>query len=299
MWKGIAVLAGTAGVIVLGILGLARITIPDDPSFSEGFTEASLGSDGVLDFVPTAIGGELEVTGAREGTLTLSRGFQGPGYGLGDDTGRIFFEADPLSIAQMYYGDLTFFTDPEDCMFTPGRLNEEIGVAAVALECVDLADIRDKGMVSVKGYAALPADMVVERDLPETGGTVTVGDEIWEIVDPVLIIGPAGPAIARESGEVGMLLQADVHTGSIFFALLDDQSLQARSVHYEDETGQTRTVELSPNACSVATEDVAVINPQAEIVELTFDCAPVEVGGLGSVPIEGTVLFERIYYIEP
>lgn len=292
MWKGIAVLAAATGIIVLGILGLAQLTIPDDPAFSEGFTEASLASDGVLDYVPTAIGGEMEVTGAREGTLTLSRGFQGPGYGLGDDTGRIFFEADPLSIAQMYYGDLTFFTDPEDCVFTPGRLNEEIGVAAVAIECVDLADIRDKGMVSVKGYAALPADMVLERDLPETGGTVTVGTETWEIVDPMLIV---GLQVFGDSDQPGMsLAPPDLAQRDLFFSFTDDHRLQLQSVIYGEEV-----VEVSPSECTVSTEDLAVVNPQASIVELDFLCEGIEIPGLGTVPIEGNVVFDRIYYFEP
>jgi hypothetical protein len=69
IWNGLGVLLGSAGVIVAGVVGLVWL-VPDDPAFSEGFGDASEGSDGNIDFVPTAIGEELQVTGAREGSIT-------------------------------------------------------------------------------------------------------------------------------------------------------------------------------------------------------------------------------------
>ena len=112
IWKGLAVLPGVAGVVVLGVQALALITVPDEPSFAEALDDAGVGDDGSVPFVPTAIGGESVVTGAREGTITLEQQVDGPTFGLGSGDAWVFFESGPLVISQMSYDGLAFFPDP-------------------------------------------------------------------------------------------------------------------------------------------------------------------------------------------
>lgn len=51
--KGIGALVGAAALVVLGVLGVARLTVPDEPTFAEDFEEAAETPE---DFVPSAIG---------------------------------------------------------------------------------------------------------------------------------------------------------------------------------------------------------------------------------------------------
>jgi len=301
MWKPIALLTGVAAAIVLATVGLARITLPD----LDTEAEAPAAGEDLGEFMPTQVGGELTVTGAREGTIVLERQVDGPSYGLGNDQARIFFDSNPPSINQMSYDGLQFFLDPEDCTFTPGQHNQEIGLAVAIIDCPALEDVRGNGTITMTGYVAAPADLVLELDLPETGGTIMVGDETWEIASgpdssPLLFIGPGGPGGAVfQQGEIGLFLQVadgpDLGHRSLFFGY-DGESdrLTLQSINLRGAT-----VEISPSACDVETELLVQINPQASIEELTFSCDPIGVAGMGSVPISGTVVFEKVYYFEP
>ncbi|HEX6300638.1 MAG TPA: hypothetical protein VF148_09270 [Acidimicrobiia bacterium] len=288
IWKGLGVLLGSGGLIVAGVVGLALWLVPDEPAFSEGFAEASETSDGTLDFVPTAIGGELEVSGAREGSITLERNVDGPSYGLGDERTRIFFEPNPLTITQMSYDGLAFFPEPDDCAFTAGENNEEIGVAAARVVCPDLVDIRDNGTISLQGYVALPSDMIVERDLPEIGGTVTVGEETWEMAEANLGIYP--PSHFGASPEPVFLdMWTGDHLRGISFEM--DRETEALSLAqvYRPE-GQS---DVPVGACSISTEFLVQVNPNNSIHRLDFACDSVAVRGMGKVPITGSVVFYK------
>lgn len=290
-WKRLVVF-GLAGVVVIGaVVALARIIIPDEPDFAEGLEDATENPEGTLEFTPSAIGGELQVSGARDGTITLERNISGPSYGLGDAETRIFFEPDPLQITQMSYDGLAFFPEPEDCEFTEGEHNEEAGLAAVRVSCPELVDIRDNGSLTVEGHLALPADMVMELDRPATGGTVTVGETDWELSrDPFLFIGPSDddPTMSVHSDDV------DATLGLHFVYDTQSDSLSLAAISYGDRPMS----DVSPGACSIGTEQVAVINPQSSIHEMTLRCDSVDVPELGSLPVEGTVVFEKVIFVE-
>lgn len=297
--KSLGALGLAAALIVLGVVGLARITIPDEPTFSEGLEEVRADEDGSLDFIPTAIGGELEVTGAREGTITLEGTADGPTYGLGNSKTTIFFETDPLTISQMSHDGLAFFPEPDACEFTERGHNEELGVAAMQVSCPELVDIRDNGTISLEGYVSLPADMVLELDLPDTGGTVTVGDVTFEPEDPFLFIGPTF------EGGGGMK-----ETGLNLFNPLagpDDEDLAGVYFSYDRAT-DTLTLsrvslrgglaEISGGECETEDEQLAVVNPQTSIWELTFSCDSVDVSSQGALPVEGTVVYHKSFFAE-
>src|SRR5690606_39887980 len=85
-----------------------------------------------------------------------------------------------LVIRQFAFDGLEFFPDDGECTITPGPANADAGVAAVAIDCPDVRDIRDKATITVAGVAALPAAMVM-TDVPPVGGEVRVGRSVWEI----------------------------------------------------------------------------------------------------------------------
>lgn len=285
--KGIGVLAGTAALVVLGVLGVARLTVPDEPTFAEDFEEAA---DTPEDFVPSAIGGILEVTGAREGTIDLDRQVGGPSFGLGDDQARIFFTSDPLAIDQMSYDGLAFFPEPDDCELTEREHNEEAGLAAVQITCPELVDIRENGSITLEGYIALPADLVIDLDLPDRGGTVNIGDETITFgADLHLFVGPSQ---GSGSSDIQLTAVSDSPLVTLIFPYdIDTDSLRLGRVGYSG--GST---DIDPGECDHEASTLAVINPQVEIVELTFSCPGVQLANVGEVPIEGTLVFEQIFH---
>lgn len=288
--KGIGVLAGAAALVILGVLGVARITVPDEPTFAEGFEEGTAAGDGEPEFAPTAIGARLEISGAREATVTLDSTVDGPTYGLGDSTTRVFFESDPLAIDQMSHDGLAFFPEPEDCEFTEGEHREETGLVAVQITCPELVDIRDNGSITLEGFVALPADLVIDLDLPERGGTVSIGDETITFgADLHLFVGPS-----QESGSSDIQLTAvsDSPLVTLVFPYdIDTDSLRLGRVGYSG--GST---DVDSSECDHEASTLAVVNPQVEIVELTFSCPEVQLANVGRVPIEGTLVFEQIFH---
>jgi hypothetical protein len=294
IWKGLGVLGGTAALIVLGVVGLARLTVPDEPTFEESLEEAAEAGIEIEDFVPTALGGELQLTGATEDTITLERQVSGPTFGLGNSRSRVFFETDPLTISQMSHEGLAFFPEPEACEFTEGEHNEEMGLVAVHISCNELVDIRDNGTISVEGFAALPSDMVIELDLPDTGGTVTVGDLTFDPVDPILFIGAAFQGSGVQ--ETGLRLandETDPQSSAYVFFAYDaaSDSLRLSEVYY-----RVGVAAVEPGECTSQTEELVVINPQASVWEITFSCESVDVSSHGSLPVEGQVVFEKVLF---
>lgn len=283
-------LAGAAALVVLGVLGVSRLTVPDEPTFAEGFEAAAETPE---DFVPSAIGGILSVTGAREGTIDLDREVGGPGFGLGDDQARIFFTGDPLAIDQMSYDGLAFFPEPEDCEFTEGEHSEETGLVAVQITCPELVDIRDNGSIALEGFAALPADLVIELDLPETGGTVAVGDREWEIVDPLLFVGPG--FFGDDMTEIEFLLWTRDAREGLGFRYNDETGVMSLATVHFDE----RMRDVGQAECTLTDDEVTVVNPESQYRELTIDCVNVEVPDLGIVDITGSVVYVKAYLAEP
>lgn len=289
IWKGIGLLVGAAALVAVGVAALALVVVPDEPRFSDALEEET---DIEEDFVPDALGARLEISGARDDTVVLDDTVGGPTFGLGNSRTRIFFEGDPLAIGQMSHDGLAFFPEPEECEFTPGEHNEEAGLIAVRISCTDLVDIRDNGSITLEGVAALPADLVIELDLPETGGAVTVGDQVWEIVDPLLFIGPR--------------FRGDPMT-AVEFLLWTREARQGLGLRYNDETGlislatvyyDDRSRAVGPADCIMTDEDVMILNPQTQFRELTIECANVDAGDLGTVEITGTVLYQKTYFTD-
>lgn len=294
IWRGLAVLAGAAGAVMLGIIGLSWVVVNVVPDFGEGFAAADANPDGSLDFAPSGIGGELMVTGDRKATLELAQGFsEGPGFQLSASNGKVFIESSPLSVATIYVDDLAFFPEPEDCEFTPGEVTEELGLVAARLVCPQLDDIRDNGSISVEGYLALPADMVIERDLPDLGGIVTVGDETWEMEEAYLFIGPEFN-FGGEPEPVSLdMWSSDYQRGFDFEMDRETESVTLSFIYSTD--GES---EPPPGSCSITTEFLVQVNPTDSIERVDFECDAVVVPGSGTVSINGSVNFYKSFAVD-
>lgn len=286
-------LLGAAGIVALAVLGLARLTIPDDPTFIDGLSDAAAGDDGSPDFMPTAIGGQLEVSGAREATITLDQVANGPSFGLRNSKTRIFFQGGPLTVSQFEYDGLSFFPDPEECQFADGEHNEDTGLAAAQVSCPELTDIRGNGTLTVEGVVVLPADLVLALEIPETGGVLTVGNEQWEAVQPMLMLGGLGSISVGDSGN-GLWLGDFEHTKGVFLEHDEDSGTLSLSSMIHD--GEIH--EIASASCTIDGQELMVLNPEARLIELTIFCEAVEVPGLGTVLIEGTVIYDEIYVLE-
>jgi hypothetical protein len=53
-----------------------------------------------------------------------------------------------------------------------------------------------------------------------------------------------------------------------------------------------------PEGCPLGSNELGQLNPRTTVIELSIDCAGVEVPGLGAVPIRGTVTVERLEWPE-
>jgi hypothetical protein len=278
------------GALVVTI-SLANVIVPggaSDPQAGDGGEGGGAAASPTLQPIAGA-GGHLAVSGDREGTLSLTRESNEGRYSLVGDAARIVFEGDPPTIVQLSWEGLEFFPEPDDCSIVPGELDDQLGVGYAEVECTGLVDIRGGETIGLSGTLGLPLTMVGESDLPETGGSVTVGDETWEFVEAFLFTFPVNDGAGTD--EYNMEL-ADDGRGALRFRYdVQTHRLAVSSVQRDGETS-----ELAPGACSLETNELGRLAPSAAIVELTIDCPAAEVPGLGTVPITGTVIIQQVEF---
>ena len=278
----------------LGFLGVAAVTLGLAGVIVPG-REPAPQADGNGAESPAAtapplngIGGELTVTGDREGTLTLQRESQGEVYALVGDDARMVVGGEPAEISQISWEGLEFFPEPSDCTITPGALDDQIGVGYAEIRCEGLEDIRDGGTVDLAGHLGLPLTMVGEADLPDMGGSVEVGDDTWSFSEAYLF----EFAVNAEPGSEGYnLTLADEDLGTAIRFQYDIQTHRLTLVQVERE-GEVAAQD--PGACSLGTEELGRLTPSTAVVELSIDCPAADVPGLGPVPIIGTVIIHEI-----
>jgi hypothetical protein len=289
-FRSITVLSVAFVAAVVVTIGLANVIVSGEATDPE--TAGGGGGSGVAtpppDLAPIeGIGGHLTVTGDREGTLTLLRETNGDRYELEGDDGRMVFEGQPATIVQISWSGLEFFPEPEDCTITPGELDDQLGVGYAEISCEGLEDIRDNGTIDLEGTVGLALTMVGESDLPDMGGTVTVGDETWEFPDAMLF--QFAVSFGPGAEDYNMIL-TDEGAGVIRFRY-DIQTHRLTIVEVE-RAGEV--TELGPGACSLGQNELGRLTPGTAIVELSIDCPAVDVAGLGAVPIRGAPIIQQI-----
>lgn len=285
------IVLGTAFVAVVAtVLALTGLIVPGREGSVQNPGGGSPGASVPASAAPgaiTGIGGTLTVTGDREGTMVIhSEGLDNRYSVIGDD-GRISFEGDPMSIVQLSYDGWEFFPEPEDCTITPGELDPEFGTVATEIRCDDLSDIRDKGVISLSGIIGVSADVVGMRpDLPESGGSATVGEETWEFDEAFLY---AFRFPSQAGGDNNMTLTDD-DTGYLGF----DFDVQTHRLTLTRLARDGTEADVASGSCTVEVSELGRLNPRTTVIEVTFACSDIEVPGLGAVPISGTVIAEQI-----
>lgn len=281
--------------VVAGTLGLAALLVPAPAASSQDGGARSPGASGAAVLPPPSsgipgLGGTLAVTGDREGTFVLTRESVEGNYALVGSEGRIAFAGQPVEVTQLSYDGLDFFPDPGDCTITTGNLDDAIGIGFAELSCVDLADIRETGVITIEGTLGLPVDRLADRELPFTGGSIAVGDETWAFEFAYLFLWQQ-PVI---SGFTNANMElADEAQGTSLYFFYDIQT------HRTTVSGALRdgeTIEFPDGACGLQREELGRPNPRTITVELTIECPSVEVPGLGAVPIIGTVVVDELEY---
>ena len=295
--RSLAVLAlSFAGVVVL-TFGLAVLIVPNPVGSSEPPGDGAAGGAsgapstpapvGDLDEIPAAIGGTLVMTGDREASLPVDREATDGQYGLVGDDARIFLGGDPLSVTQMNLDGLSFFPEPDDCTITPGQLNQQIGVAGARVHCEDVADIRENGVVTVDGVIGIAADMLGMRgDLPEDGGTVTLGDETLEFSDAWLYQFPISTIDGSDQTNMGLV---DGATELYFSYDVQTHAIALVSIERNDVP-----TAIPANACSIVTRPLGMVNPRTTVLDMTLTCPSVELPDVGTVSIDGSLIVEQI-----
>lgn len=281
-------------------MALAAVTVDAEPRFTDGlgFPQDGSPTAGSPDRpnLPVAIGARLQVSGDRQGTFDLNaeRGRDDGTFGLEGDDGRIFFAAD-LSIEQMSYDGLDFFPDPGDCDVAPGEINEEIGVAAVEISCVEITDVRDTATVTFGGTAGLPRSLVASSDLPPLGGSF---DFIGEERIPFLEVDGGGFFIEAEG------FVSDPHP-LYLFSFEDADTIAFTYDRQDDSLGLDHIVYEStenlvpPGVCEVATVNLGALSPTSTRIEVKVTCDPFPVVGLGEVGLQGSAVVDKVFMDPP
>ncbi len=295
-WFRSIVVLGAAVLVVVGMtFGLAALIVPGPGVGSQPDPDGSAGpSAGAAESqqagVPSGVGGTLAVTGDREGTFTLTRDSVEGSYALVGSDGRIDFGGQPVEVTQASYDGLAFFPDPGDCTITPGQTDTATGIGLAELVCTDLADIRDNGVISLAGTIGLPIDRLIGRELAAPGGSVTVGDETWTFPE-AFIVTWGSPAIAGRD-ECNMQLIDEAQAAILCFTYdAETHRVGLIDVGHDGETGT-----VPEGACSLDRTELGKPNPRDVTIELTIECPAVEVPGLGTVPIDGTLVVDELGY---
>jgi hypothetical protein len=275
---------GFVGVIAVTI-GLSTILIPAPsgtvvPSAAAGSADASAGA--APPRVAGEIGGTIVVSGDVDTTFRVQHESTDGRYALVGDGGRIFFEGEPLTVAQISFDGLEFFVDPDECSLTPGARDDATGVAEAQLRCDEIEDVRETGVVTLSGTIGVASDLLGLRgDLPPLGGTIAFGDR-------TLTFGDVAMLHPRFTAVVGQL--SDLDGSALVVITYDDQM---HSLELAEVTIDGTVTELPPDACDLATTEVGIVNPHARQLEMHIACAPLEIGGLGTVEVSGTLMIEE------
>jgi hypothetical protein len=292
--RSVTVLGLGFGIVVFVTLELAILIVPGPGGSSQptgsGGPEATAFAGEAEDAsgIP-GLGGTLEVTGDREGIFRLTRESIEERYSLEGDEGRIVFEGRPVEAAQISYDGLEFFPDPGDCTIAAGNLDNMVGIGLAELQCDDLVDIRGNGVITLSGTIGLPIDLLGARNLPASGGSVEVGGETWQFADGFLFTWQMGNAASSPHA----LELVDAARGTALNFRYDLQTHRLTLVSVERD-GTEATV--ADTACELGRTELGRVNPRTTVIELTIQCAAVEVPGLGPVQIQGSVIVDELQF---
>jgi len=289
---GVAAVAFALGAWIAPAASLAEPTPTPEPTFD-------------LAVAPDAIGGSLEITGDRTGSMMLDtstgtggrREIRDDGAVVvmpGEDTvqlsgvdGHIRLDARTGTVMHIAYDGLSIYLDPGQCTVTHGAINQANELMAALIECSDIADVRGQGVISVAGVVALPADALRGRgDLPPTGGIVDLEGTMITFDDAEIFLD--GEPL-QETGRIQWgIFTADRASGILVEYESEPDRLFLRGAHSNDEDASLE------EPCPIAAEKLGRINEYTRVMRLEIDCIDVAVAGGGTTSVTGTIVAEVI-----
>lgn len=242
----------------------------------------------------TGIGGALQITGDRTEVFVLDREVINDfGYALAGPEGQIRFTAHPAAISRIEYDGLTFFVEPTACALAPGERDEATGLAPVGLTCEEMAELRGSATISITGTVRLPADMAgVRGDLPETGGELSVGDEVMTFAEARLDLRrpeviETRPGFSTRNPVVYPVTIAGSNATLEFEYDVSAPDLRLIGVTIDEGDGQ-----VVGDGCVIDYQPLAELSRRVTVVEMTLDCPWVEIHGVGEVALSGTLVVD-------
>jgi hypothetical protein len=292
-FRSVGVVGTAFAAVIVFTLGAALAIVPSGEDTSPGSATMPPTAGGTpsptIAAQPTTIGGSLTVTGDREGAFVLERETTQNRYGLVGPEGRLLFESgDPVTVARIQYDGLEFFLGPDDCTVIPGERHDPTGVAGADIRCESIADVRDNGTISVDGRIGVAASLFGLRgDLPDSGGTLTLGDETLEIGETWFIVPGDG---AFGTFFVGQLVNEDAGVSVNF-----DYDHRTHELSVDEVISGGERTRLG-GECSVDEEEIGILDPHTRVVELRLRCAPIALPDRGEVSLGGSVI---VHMTEP
>ncbi len=296
--RPVSVLGGGFGGVVIVTLTLAGLLVPDrTPSFPAAPSPGQLADENDRGLDPNSglpgLGGTITVTGDREGSFRITREVHHGTYAIEGEGNRISFSGEPVQVSQVSYEGLEFFPDDGQCSLTTGNLEGAIGIGYADLRCDDLEDVRGGARVSLSGEIGLPLDRLVGRELPESGGTATVGAETWTF-DEASLLTWQQPARGGLSDYNLVLEDLGGPPRALSFAYdIETHDLSLANVR----VGNT-DADVPGGACSFDRSELGPHNPRILVVDLTITCPSVDVPGMGVVAITGSAVVDEIGWPE-
>lgn len=292
--------------IVVVTMGLAMVIAPDPAMFSQdtesGPPAASVvaapGGPPEADGGIPGLGGTLTASGDRSESFTVDHQAADERFGLTGDDGRIFFDGDPLTVVQLNFDGLSFYPEVDQCTITPENISNAIGIGMADLQCHDLEDIRGNGFINLEGSLGFPLDLLVARELPRSGGDIEVDDETWEFDEAMLHAGQM-PIIGGDPESKYNMRLVDMVTAT------DEDSASVLNFTYDHETHiltlanverDGEAIDLADATCDLGQRELGKVNPRTTVIELSIQCAAVDVPGLGVVSISGVVVIDRFEF---
>ena len=307
-WSGsLVVLGATFASAVAITVGPALLVVQDRATSTAESTETPAPTI-AADAVPTGTGASLTVSGERESTIALDRDAYDVSiqpdfergsarvvfgrYSLRGEAGAIHFVDQPLAVEQIDLDGLAFYPEPDECTITPAQLNSDIGVASARLQCPDLTDIRETGTFTIEGGIALPADLLGMRgDLPPAGGRVEVGGQSIEFSDGRMLV---QDVFVVETERQPLFLYGDDDASSLGF----ERDPQTGDFYLTYLVVGEQQFDIADDACDVPTEELGRLNPITTVLELSIQCDELDLGDLGEVAIDATLVVDLILQSE-
>lgn len=297
-WFRSIVVLGAAVIAVVGMtFGLTALIVPGAgvARGPDASPDASSGSEvpGAPPQLGEGAGAVIAISGDYTGHMVLTREETNERYGLVGDGATVIFEfgstEDATAFpAQISFDSWLFFPDPDECTITPGDGDPATGLAPATIECTDLAEVRDKGVVNLSGEMRLAANAVGQRGVPQSGGSLAVGDQTWTF-DGAFMGMWDHPAVAGVDPE-NLILTDTAEQGVIAISRNgdSDETWVSRVIANGDET------DVPEDACAIGRRELGKPSPTTMTVELTIECAGIEVPGLGPVAMEGTLIVDEV-----